>query len=752
MTPNTNNTYPSQLQASEIYGSVVPLQAILDPLTTRLSKEDQDLVTRAYRAAEKAHEGQKRLSGAPYFSHVSRVALELAGLGLDAASLAAGLLHDTVEDTGVRLETLKADFGPEVAELVDGVTKISTRAFRTSEEKQVENLRKMLLAMAKDIRVLLIKLADRLHNIRTIGYLESSKAQRIARETLDLYAPLAHRLGIAKWKWELEDRSMAVLYPDAYREIHEKITSSQGDRLSHLAQAKEMLGPKLAEAGLQAELISRSKHTWSIYQKMLQSNKSFEEVFDLMGLRVITRDVHDCYAAMGIIHSIWKPLPGRVKDYIAMPKSNMYQSLHTTVIGPQGLPLEVQVRTQEMHKTAEMGVAAHWYYKEGSKSGTRVDPSFFSALSEWQNELKDSREFMEFLKIDLYEAEVFVFTPRGEVKRLPRGSNPIDFAFAVHSSVGEHTYGAKVNGKMVPLRHELRSGDIVEVLTSPSHEPSKDWLHYVKSSKAKNRIHHYFKERDQKEYEGRGRELLEKECEAENFQLHDFFKSPQLLEAARHHSLASIEDLLAAVGIRQISPKHVVAWLKEQSAPSAGPGQAPAVPLPVPVKVQPARPISISQGVQVKGLSGMLVTFARCCAPVHGDPILGFVTVGRGVSIHRTDCVNAADLARKTERLVEVAWAGAVQPDEARPVQIIVSSYDRPGLMAEMLMAIAETKSVGQSKTNISAASARSLEDGMAEGAFTVAIADVEHLKRVMLSLHQVKGVTSVKRKSDVKR
>jgi GTP pyrophosphokinase len=662
-----------------------------------------------------------------------------------------------VEDTGLPLDKIRADFGPEVAELVDGVTKISTRAFRSSEEKQAENLRKMLVAMARDIRVLLIKLADRLHNIRTIQYLQPPTQQRIARETMDLYAPLAHRLGIAKWKWELEDRSMAVLYPEAYREVSAKISDTQGDRSSHLEQAKALLAPKLAEAGIQAELITRSKHLWSIYQKMLRSGKTFEEVYDLMGLRVITQNVHDCYAAMGILHSLWRPLPGRVKDYIAMPKSNMYQSLHTTVLGPHSLPMEVQVRTLEMHRTAEVGIAAHWYYKESPKSGTKVDPSFFAALSEWQNDLKDSREFMEFLKIDLFQDEVFVFTPKGEVKRLPRGGNPIDFAYAVHSSVGDHTYGAKVNGRMVPLRHELKSGDIVEVLTSPSHSPSKDWLHYVKSSKAKNRIHHYFKDYDREEFLARGREALEKECQAVGFQLHDFFKSPQLLEAARHHSLASIEDLLAAVGLRQVSPKHVLAFLKEQApaaaGPSAGSGQAhapeAAAPAPGLVRVQPARSISLSQGVEVRGLSGMLVTFARCCAPVPGDPILGFVTVGRGVSVHRTDCVNAPELSRKPERLVEVGWAGSGL--EARPVELTVGAYDRAGLLAEMLTAIAQVPTGGQDKTSISAAAARATGDGMAEGSFTVQVADLDHLRRIMLALHQVKGVTSVKRRSEVK-
>jgi GTP pyrophosphokinase len=771
---NASPIYPQNLHSGpESFNQVVGLEALLTAYG-QAPEAQLDLIRRAYRKAEEAHKGQLRVSGAPYFCHVTQVALELTTLGLDAPTVAAGLLHDTVEDTPTTLEELQAAFGPDVAELVDGVTKISTRAFHNREEKQIENLRKMVMAIARDVRVLLIKLSDRLHNLRTLRYLPPAKQEAVARETLDLYAPLVHRLGIARWKWEIEDRCMQVLYPHAYDQLAEQIGLAQGDRQALLEEARLSLLPKLAAAGIEAEIFARSKHYWSIYQKMLTSGKAFGEIYDLMGLRVITRDTSDCYAALGVIHSLWKPLPGRVKDYIAMPKSNMYQSLHTTVIGPKAQPMEVQVRTREMHRTAEVGIAAHWLYKEGSapKDGKMDERlKFFAALSDWQNNLRDTHEFMEFLKIDLYEDEVFVFTPKGEVKRLPKGSTPIDFAYAVHSNLGDQIYGSKVNGKMVPLRQELSSGDIIEVLTGPGHHPSKDWLHYVKTGKAKNRIRHWFKASDQEQFMDLGRELMDKELERAGVRVKDFYKSPELLEAGRRFSLTSIEDLLTAVGSRRLSPKHVLVQALPATALATAPVLAPAAstattsqpeasaatPRQVRSKRKeaarrgaPAQPQP--RGVVVKGMSNMLVTFARCCTPVPGDPILGFITIGRGVSVHRTDCVNVGDLSKRTGRLVEVAWAGAgAGPEAPRPVDLQVTGLDRAQLLSEMLEAIGGTLARATERTQMTAVACRSIDEELAQAEFTVQVVDLDHLRRVMYNLYQVEGITSVKRRAKVK-
>lgn len=699
----------------------------------------REMLARAYAFAEKAHAGQMRASGAPYFSHVAQVALELARVGLDATTISAGLLHDTVEDTQTTVEALSVEFSPEVAHLVEGVTKISAKLAPSGSELHAENLRKMLVAVAKDIRVLLIKLADRLHNVRTLVYLPEAKQKRVAAETMEVYAPLANRLGIARWKWELEDRCMAVLYSREFAELQAMISTASGDRSSRLNLAGERLAEKLKESGIDAEIAGRSKHLWSTYQKMLRDNKKFEEVYDLVALRVITSSVQDCYATMGLVHSLWNPVPGRVKDYIAIPKSNMYQSLHTTVIGPLGLPLEVQVRTGEMHRTAERGIAAHWTYKEGAKGRGDTLP-FLQSVLEWQKESKDSKEFMEFLKIDLYEEEVFVFTPKGEVKMLPKGSTCIDFAYAVHSGVGDQCYGAVVNGKMATLRQELKSGDIVKVLSSPSHKPSKDWLHFVKTSKAKNRIRHFVKAHQREADMARGRDGLEKAIKRHSLKIGELDKSSLLAEAVKQLHFGNLEDFLAAIGAKELDVKTVIDKLKPPQDAAAGEAPAPALHRPVPQSTS-----SVSQGVIVKGLGGMLVSFAQCCSPVHGDLIFGYVTVGRGVSVHRADCVNASDLHRKSERLVEVAWSdNAVEP---RPVELEVTAFDRDKLMTDMLLAIAKTTSLTGRPTALTAASAAAAGDGMAQAKFTVGVADVEHLKRVMLNLHQVQGVSSVKRR-----
>lgn len=530
---------------------------------------------------------------------------------------------------------------------------------------------------------------------------------------------------------------MAVLYPREYAELSMQIESAQGDRAQRLMEAQDRLKARLGEAGIAAEISGRAKHLWSIYQKMLKSHKRFEDLYDLVALRVITNGVPDCYAAMGIIHSLWTPLPGRVKDYIAIPKSNMYQSLHTTVLGPAGLPLEIQVRTDEMHRTSERGIAAHWRYKSGV--GESAELPFIKSVLEWQRESRDAKEFVENLKIDLYEEEVFIFTPKGEVKMLPKGSTVIDFAYAVHSNVGDQCYGAVVNGKMAPLRQEVGSGDIVRVLTSPQHHPNKDWLLYARTSKAKNRIRRTLRHLEKEGDALRGRETLEKVFKRQGLKVHDLLRSSQLMTVARDLGFQAVEDLLAAVGAHETDPKDVL----ERLTPHGAPGET--LPAPLAPRAKPAAPSTIDRGVEVKGLNGMMVSFARCCAPVKGDAILGYVTVGRGVSVHRADCVNAPDLLRKSERLVEVHWAG--DGEGARPVELEVAAWDRPNLMAEMLLAIARTTSAAGRTSNLSAAAASTLEGGLAQARFTVDIFDLEHLKRLMLNLYQVDGVTSVKRR-----
>jgi GTP pyrophosphokinase len=723
------------LVGPEAFCRVPDLDEILALVDPTWSPEQRELLRKAYEFARKAHAGQARASGAPYFSHAAHCALELARLGLDAPTVCAGILHDVVEDTPVTAEELTAQFGPEIGALVEGVTKISVRMTPSGDEAKAENLRKMLVAMARDVRVLLIKLADRLHNMRTLVYLKEEKQRRIAGETLEVYAQLAHRLGIHEWKWELEDRSMLVLYPREAVELQRQIESAQGDRRQRLAEAREHLAAKLAEAGIQAEIAGRNKHLWSIYQKMLKQHKRFEDLYDLVALRVITRSVPDCYAVMGIIHALWTPLPGRVKDYIAIPRSNMYQSLHTTVLGPQGLPLEIQVRTVDMHRTAEYGIAAHWRYKGGKKGEDLAELPFLKNVLEWQKESRDAHEFIENLKIDLYEEEVFVFTPKGEVKMLPKGSTVIDFAYAVHSSVGDQCYGAMVNGRMAPLRQELASGDIVRVLTSSQHHPNKDWLLYARTSKAKNRIRRALRHLEKETEARRGREQLEKLFKRHGVKIHDLDRSSVLIEVARDLGHPSVEDLLAAVGAKEVDPRVVLEKVTRQALP------AETVPAP---RVR-SKGDSVVQGVEVKGLTGVLLSFARCCSPVKGDPILGYVTVGRGVSIHRADCVNVPDLLRKAERLVEVRWAGEVA--DARPVELEVAAIDRPNLMADMLLAIARTTGPAGRSVNLTAAQASIGEAGLAQARFTVSVFDLEHLKRLMYNLYQIDGVTSVKRR-----
>ncbi|HHY97198.1 MAG TPA: bifunctional (p)ppGpp synthetase/guanosine-3',5'-bis(diphosphate) 3'-pyrophosphohydrolase [Firmicutes bacterium] len=690
---------------------------------------------RAYWFAAKAHEGQYRDSGDSFIFHPLGVAEILAEMELDSTTIAAGLLHDVIEDTQTALDDIKAAFGDEIALLVDGVTKLSRFPFMTREQQQAENLRKMFLAMAKDIRVVLIRLADRLHNMRTLRHLPTERQKRISRETLEIFAPLAHRLGMWRVKWELEDLAFRYLQPGDYYSLVEKVAEKRRQREGYIEEAKSILAKQLAEVGIHAEIQGRAKHLYSIYEKMTKRGRSFEEIYDLIAIRAVVDTVKECYEVLGIVHNLWKPIPGRFKDYIAMPKSNMYQSLHTTVIGPAGEPLEVQIRTWEMHRTAEYGIAAHWRYKEGQRQDSEFERkiAWLRQLLEWQRDMRDSQEFIETLKIDLFEDEVFVFTPKGDVKSLPAGSTPVDFAYDVHTDIGSRCIGAKVNGKIVPLDYRLQNGDIVEILTSKvANGPSQDWLAFVKTSKARNKIRQWIKEGHRQEIIPRGRELLEREAKKQGIDGHDVLKEERLLDVAKRFGFLSSDDLLAAVGYSKLSPQQVITKI----LPLLPVPKEPEVLQPVPQL--PRKAVSKGQGVKVDGMDNVLVRLSKCCNPVPGDPIVGYITRGRGVSIHRADCPNARLLIAAPERRVPVEWD--LGSAASYPVEIEIDALDQVGLLSNIMSAVAEVK------TNVSSMSAKTTPDGMAFVNMVLDIEDVEHMNNVMNRISRVKGVLDVHR------
>ncbi|MDH7500533.1 MAG: bifunctional (p)ppGpp synthetase/guanosine-3',5'-bis(diphosphate) 3'-pyrophosphohydrolase, partial [candidate division NC10 bacterium] len=581
---------------------------------------DLGLLEKGYAFASKVHQGQERRSGEPFLSHPLEVAKILSQLKMDASTITAGLLHDAVEDTLTTIQEVREEFGEEIADLVDGLTKISKLAFRTREDRQAESLRKMVMAMSKDIRVLLIKLADRLHNMRTLDPLEPEKKRDIAQETLDIYAPLAHRLGIAWIKWELEDLALRYLEPEVYDDLVLRVSKKRKEREGEIHEVISILQGRLREMEIKARITGRPKHFYSIFKKMRDQGRIFDEIYDLTAIRIITRSIRDCYGALGIVHSLWKPIPGRFKDFIAMPKSNMYQSLHTTVIGPKGEPVEIQIRTEQMHRTAEEGIAAHWRYKEGR---ARIDPSdknfvWLRQLLEWQQDLKDPREFMETVKVDLFPEEVYVFTPKGDVKELPRGATPIDFAFSIHTDVGIRCVGAKVNGKIVPLRYELRNGDIVEIVTSPSHGPSKDWLKIVKTSRARSKVKQWIKKEQRDRSIALGRELCEKEIRKLGRSPGQTLKSENLLKAAERFGFHSEEDLFAAVGYGKLSARQLISrllppedqaqWKELEEAKEKKPEKEPK--------------IKTEEGIKIPGVEDVLVKLSKCCNPLPGDKIV----------------------------------------------------------------------------------------------------------------------------------
>ena len=711
-------------------------------------EDDMDLVRRAYQYAEKAHEHQKRKSGEPYFSHPCAVAVILTDLMLDATTIAAGLLHDCVEDVdGVTQETIRQEFGQEVELLVDGVTKLSQLNFASREEAQAETLRKMFLAMAKDIRVVLIKLADRLHNMRTLKYQKPERQIPIARETLDIYAPLAHRMGVYTIKWELEDLSLRYIDPEGYQELVRLVGMKREERERLIADVSQQLGARLREAGIKAEITGRPKHFYSIYKKMKTQNKTFDQINDLIALRVLVNTQQDCYFVLGVVHTMWPQVPGRFKDYISMPKANMYQSLHTTVVN-QGKPFEVQIRTFDMHRTAEYGIAAHWRYKEGRANENELDQklSWLRRILDWQSDVRDPGEFGELAKVDLFADEVFVFTPKGDVISLPRGATPLDFAYRIHSAVGNRCIGAKVNGRIVPLAAQLQTGDFVEVMTSAnSHGPSRDWLNIVKTSEAKAKIRAWLKKEQRDVNIPLGKDMLEKEAKRLGYSMSQLLKgdAPAIIE--KRFSAQSLDDIYAMVGFGGLSCAQVVNRLVDEYKKNNKAEEAAAAVAAV-LKEEPQQPQrkpqqSSSNGVIVKGESGMLVRFARCCNPLPGDKIVGYITRGRGVSVHRADCVSLKDPDVEKDRMIEVEWE-AQGTDASYEAEIRLITYNRTGLLAEISVMLAAQN------VPVSAISGHAYKESTYIFHVSIIIKDTAQLNRIIRELKKWPDVIEVDRVS----
>jgi GTP diphosphokinase / guanosine-3',5'-bis(diphosphate) 3'-diphosphatase len=704
----------------------VEVAPLIGAFHERHRKAETALIERAFDVARRAHADQVRRSGEPYIAHPLGVAMILADLGLDDVTIAAALLHDAVEDTTVTGEDLQQQFGPDVAAIVDGVTKLDRLQFDSKEAQQAASLRKMVVAMAKDIRVLLIKLADRLHNMRTIGSLPEPKQQRIAHETLDIYAPLAHRLGIADVKWQLEDLAFAVLHPKRYAEIEQMVSTRAPEREEYLEEVLTELQGRLDALRIDADVRGRPKHYWSIYEKMVVRGKEFDDVQDLVGVRVIVESVKDCYAALGSIHAMWKPLQGRFKDYIAMPKFNLYQSLHTTVVGPQGKPVEVQIRTDEMHRRAEYGVAAHWGYKDNDSSAQ--DLVWLERMVDWQQETSDPNEFMESLKFDLEQDEVFVFTPKGKVITLATGATPVDFAYSIHTEVGHRCIGAKVNGRLVPLDSALTSGDTVEIFTSKVEGagPSRDWLRFVQTPRARSKIRQWFSRERREDAIETGRDELMKALRRDGLPVQKLSRSPALANVVETMSYADLDALYAAIGEGHVAPSTVVQRVQRELR--GGEEQ-----VPVTARRPPRALRRRTVGVHVEGLDDVMVRLSRCCTPVPGDEIMGFVTRGRGVSVHRTDCANAGGLAAQAHRVIEVDW------DHDSPstyvVSVEVEALDRSRLLRDVAQALSEHH------VNILACTSQTSSDRVAKLRFDFELADPSHLESILAAAKRIDSV-----------
>lgn len=691
--------------------------------------ESADLtpVRESYRFSKMKHEGQMRKSGKPYFAHCKGTAQNLISWRMDVDTISAGFLHDILEDTDTTAEEIREKFGENIAHIVEGVSKISSLPFR-GIETQAENFRKMILAMSRDIRVILIKLADRFHNMRTLEFLPKESQVRIAQETMDIYAPLAHRLGMSRIGAELEDLSLQYLNGDVYYDIKQRVDKEIEERGEHVEKLFHIIEDTLLESGIESEVKGRSKNIYSIYQKMQNEGSSFEDVYDLFAFRVLVETVKDCYASLGVIHAKWTPVPGRIKDYIAMPKISGYQSLHTVVIGPAGKPIEVQIRTAEMHVSAEYGIAAHWKYKEGRTSSADEDDRFIwlRRIVEDMQELKDPRHFMESVKVELFPEEVYVFTPKGDVKVLPQGATPIDFAYSIHTEVGTQCVGARVNGANVPLRYELQNGDIVEVVTRAGSSPSRDWLRFAKSSRARSKIRHWIREQERVESVQLGQEFLEAEMKERRLSTKRLLKSEELLEVARQLNLTSVEDLLAHIGYGEVSAQHVTNLL----APETEKKESKQAQREHPQKRY------LTSSVKVGGIGQSFVRFAKCCNPIPGDEIVGFITRGRGVTIHVASCPEIYD---EIERILNAEWE--VKEESLYTVEISIELDDRKGMLAAVASAIAK-ESVNIAGGSISTANSRAVNS------FSIQVNDLEHLQRVMDSIGRIKGITKVERKA----
>lgn len=721
---------------------------MLDRLMKKIDKNcnnvNRDFIIKAYNLANGAHEKQKRESGEPYIVHPIEVACILADMGMDTNTIAAGLLHDVIEDTDYDFEDVKREFNEEVANLVDGVTKLGKIKYKTKEEQQADNVRKMLLAMTKDIRVILIKLADRLHNMRTLRYMPIEKQKEKAKETFDIYAPLAHRLGMSKIKWELEDLAFRYMNPNEYYDLVQKIAEKRVEREKYISMIINDLSDNLKNSYIESDIEGRPKHFYSIYRKMTTKNKTVDQIFDLTAIRILVNTIKDCYAVLGIVHTIYKPIPGRFKDYIAMPKPNMYQSLHTTVIGPQGKTFEIQIRTFEMHKTAEYGIAAHWKYKEGNGEGDKNDfetkLSWLRDMLEWQRETSDAEEFMEGFKIDLFSDEVFVFTPKGVVINLPNDATPIDFAYRIHTDIGNRCIGAKVNGKMVTLDYNLKTGEIVEILTSSTPKgPSIDWLNITKSNQAKSKIRAWFKKEKREENVAKGKELLEKESKRQGFNFGELAKGEVYDKFLKRYNFNNLDDLFAAVGIAILMPSVVVNRLKEGIVPEKHNLEDLYNKISEEQSNNKDKEPKV-YGITVKGLTNVMVRFAKCCNPVPGDDIVGYITKGRGISVHRADCKNihSMDLSDK-EKFVEVDWGK--NKGNSYITEIQVKSEDREGILTDIMVLITE------SKIQLHALNAKSGKGNAAFVNIKLKINDVEELKDLMKKLKKLKGILEVYRK-----
>ncbi len=719
--------------------TVTRFRELMRRMRANRPNDDLELIRKAYEFSQKHHAGQSRASGQPYLVHPLEVALVLAEMKMDPVAIAAGLLHDSVEDTSVTVVDIRKEFGEQVAHIVEGVTKISAIDFATREEQQAENLRKMMLAMVDDIRVVLIKLADRLHNMRTLEHLPAERQEKIARETLEIYAPIAHRLGMGKIRGELEDLGFRYVDPIGYQQVHDAVEARRKAGEAFLARVEVVFRDKLKEAGITATVESRIKRLYSIHKKLQRQHIAVEQVYDLYAMRVITRSVQDCYAVLGIIHNLWRPVPGRIKDFIAMPRPNFYQSLHTSVIAEEGTPFEVQIRTEEMHKMAEEGIAAHWKYKDGPVSAQDEQRlAWLRQVVEWQRDVSDPSEFLSTLKIDLYPEEVYTFTPKGKVVVLPRDSSPIDFAYSVHTEVGHSCVGAKVNGRMVPLRFKLHSGDIVEILTQTGHKPSRDWLAIAKSSRARNKIKHWLNVHQRERAIEIGRKLIEKEARKYRVALKEI-KDEELQKIAADYGVGRPDDLMAGIGYGKYSARQILGRL----APAAG------TPLADQEQEKPGGLASVvrrvfggdqnNNAIRVKGHGDLLVYRARCCNPIRGESIVGYVTRGKGVAVHAVNCPNVTNLLYEPERRIDVEWARDDGTPSAYPVKLTVFCDDRFGMLKQITAVISDTQ------TNIRNIEART-NNGQASVDIVLDIADLKHLENIVNGVRKIPGVHDVQR------